>query len=187
MRPYGIPLAWQLWPSVGSCTPLAPETIAHSYLQEPAHKLILKTVVPTVSSPKGYCYTCPSNFLTRISLVYWTVARGKSALSSSDVCVSRIESIKCLFGKDVVVKHGPSTPVMHGALYFRICGREHIYVLCRRTMRRRPYVRLLSRSWSWSPTGGGVVSRISGYSPDTPLPAKMYKGHCYTSNDNKIT
>ena len=26
---------------------------------------------------------------------------GKSALGSMDVCVSRIESIKCLFGKDV--------------------------------------------------------------------------------------
>ena len=42
MRPSGIPLAWQLWPLVGSCTLLAPETIAHSYLQEPAHKLNLK-------------------------------------------------------------------------------------------------------------------------------------------------
>ena len=69
MRPSGIPLAWQPWPSVGSCTPLAPETIAHSYLQEPAHKLILKTVVPTVSILRGYCYTCLSNFLTHISLV----------------------------------------------------------------------------------------------------------------------
>ena len=75
MRPSGIPLACQLWPLVGSCTPLAPETIAHSYLQEPAHKLILKTVVPTVSSLRGYCYTCLSNFLTRLSLVYWSIAR----------------------------------------------------------------------------------------------------------------
>ena len=56
MRPSGIPLAWQLWPSVGSCTPIAPDTIAHSYLQEPAHKLILKTVVSTVSSLRGYYY-----------------------------------------------------------------------------------------------------------------------------------
>ena len=43
---------------------------------------------------------------------------GKSALTSSDVCISRIESIKCLFGKDVVVKYGPSALVIHGALYF---------------------------------------------------------------------
>ena len=39
---------------------------------------------------------------------------GESALSSSDVCVTRIESIKCLFGKDVVAKHSPSMPVIHG-------------------------------------------------------------------------
>ena len=49
-RPSGIPLAWQLWPSIESCTPLAPEPIAHSYQQESAHKLILKIVVSTVSS-----------------------------------------------------------------------------------------------------------------------------------------
>ena len=88
----------------------------------------------------------------------------KSALSSSDVCVSGIQGIKRLFGKDVVAKHGPSPPMIHGALYLRIGGREHICVFCWRTMRRRPYVRLLSRSWSWSPTGGGVVGRISRYS-----------------------
>ena len=111
---------------------------------------------------------------------------GESALSSSDVCVSRIKSIKCLFGKDVVAKHGLWTSMIHGALYLRIGGGEHICVLCRRTMRRQPYIRLLSQSWSWSPTGGGVVGRISGYSPDTPLPAKMYEGCCYTSDDNKI-
>ena len=45
---------------------------------------------------------------------------GKPALSNSDVCVSRIESIKCLLGKDVVAKYGPSAPVIHGALYFGI-------------------------------------------------------------------
>ena len=44
----------------------------------------------------------------------------KSTLSSSNVCVSRIEGIKCLFGKDVVPKHGPSAPVIHGALYFGV-------------------------------------------------------------------
>ena len=75
MKPSGIPLTWQPWPSAGPCTPPAPETIAHSYLQGPVHKLILKTVVPTVSSLRGYCYTCLSNFLTRISFAYWSVAR----------------------------------------------------------------------------------------------------------------
>ena len=50
----------------------------------------------------------------------------ESALSSSDVCVSRIESIKCLFGKDVVAKHGPSALVIHGTLYFGIRGRAYL-------------------------------------------------------------
>ena len=97
---------------------------------------------------------------------------GKPSLSSSNVCVSRIESIKCLFRKDVVVKYGPSAPVIHGALYFGIRGGEHIRVLCRRTMRHRPHVRLLSRSRFWNPTGGGVIGGIPGYSLATPLPAR---------------
>ena len=110
----------------------------------------------------------------------------KSILSSSDVCISQIEGIKCLFGKDVVAKYDPSAPVIHGTLYFGICGREHIHILCRRTIQHRPCVRLVSRIRFWNPAGGGVVGRISGYSPDIPLPAKMYKGHYYTSNDNTL-
>ena len=98
---------------------------------------------------------------------------GQPASSSSDVCVCRIEGIKSLFRKDVVPKHGPPTPVIHGALHFRVCGRKHIRILCRRTRRHWPYVRLLSRSRFWSPTSGGLVGRIPGYSPDTPLPARM--------------
>ena len=109
---------------------------------------------------------------------------GKPALSSSDVCVSRIESIKCLFGKDVGVKYGPSAPVIHGALYFGIRGREHICVLCRRTMRHRPHVRLLSRSRFWNPAGGGVIGRIPGYSPATPLPARTQRALLYFKYHN---
>ena len=111
---------------------------------------------------------------------------GKPALSSSDVCVSRIESIKCLFGKDVVAKYGPSAPVIHGALYFGIHGREHIYVLCRRTMRHRPHVRLLSRSRFWNPAGGGVIGRISGYSPATPLSARTQRTLSHSKHNNHI-
>ena len=104
---------------------------------------------------------------------------GKPALSSSDVCVYRIESIKCLFGKDIVAKYGPSAPMIHGALYFGIRGREHIHVLCRRTMQHRPRVRLRSRSRFWSPAGGGVIGRISGYSLATPLPARTQRALLY--------
>ena len=172
MRPFGIPLTWQPWPSAGPCTPLAPETIAHSYLQGPVHKLILKTVVPTVSSLRGYCYTC----LSKISYPYIfgiLVRRsGKPSLSSSDVCISRIESIKCLFGKDAIAKYGASAPVIHGTLNFGICGGEHIRILCRRTIRCRPRVGLLSRSRFWNPAGRGVTGRISVYSPANPLSAR---------------
>ena len=74
MRPFGIPLVWQPRPSAGSCTPLANETNGYSSLQEHVHTMILKSVVPTVSSLRGYWYTCLSNFLTRISFAYWSVA-----------------------------------------------------------------------------------------------------------------
>ena len=112
---------------------------------------------------------------------------GEPALSSSDVCVSRIESIKCLFGEDVVAKHGPSTLVIHGALYFGIRGREHICVLYRRTMRHRPHVRLLSRSRFWNPTGGGVIGRIPGYSPATPFPARTRRALLHFKYNNQRT
>jgi len=147
MRPSGIPLTWKPWTSARSCTPPAPETIAHSYLQELAHELILKTVVSTVSSLRGYCYIY---MLIKLSYPYifgiLDYRSSESGLSRSDVCVSRIEGIKCLFRKDVVAKHDPSTLMIHGALYLRIGGGKHVYVLSRRTMRHRPYIRLLSRS-----------------------------------------
>ena len=44
----------------------------------------------------------------------------ESALSGSDVCVSRIKSIKCLFGKDVITKYSLSAPVIHDTLYLRV-------------------------------------------------------------------
>ena len=106
---------------------------------------------------------------------------GQPALSSSDVCVSRIESIKCLFGKDVVAKYGLSAPVIHGTLYFGIRGGEHIRILCRRTMRHWPHVRPLSRSRFWNPAGGGVIGGVPGYSPVIPLPAR-HKGCGHISN-----
>ena len=109
---------------------------------------------------------------------------GKPALSSSDVCVSRIESIKCLFGKDVVVKYGPSASMIHGTLYFGIRGGEHICILCRRTIRHRPRVRFLPRSRSWNPAGGGVIGRISGYSPATPLSARTQRALSHFKHNN---
>ena len=106
---------------------------------------------------------------------------GKPALSSSDVCVSRIEGIKCLFGKDVVPKHGPPAPVIHGALHFGVRGRTHIRILCRRTMRYWPRVRLRPRSRFWNLASGGMIGGIPGYSPAAPLPAR-HKGRCHISN-----
>ena len=112
---------------------------------------------------------------------------GKPALSSSDVCVSRTESIKCLFGKDVVAKYGPLALVIHGALYFGICGGEHICIVFWRTMRHRPRVRLLSRSRFWNPAGGGVIGRIPGYSPATPLPTRTQRALLYFKYHNRRT
>ena len=109
---------------------------------------------------------------------------GKPALSSSDVCVSRIKSIKCLFGKDVVAKHGPSVSVIHGALYFGVCGQEHVRLLCRRTMRHRPGFRFRSRSRFWNSAGGGMIGRISGYSPATPLSARTQRALSHFKHNN---
>ena len=106
---------------------------------------------------------------------------GKPASSSLDICVRRIEGIKSLFGKDVVPKHGPSAPVIHGTLHFGVRGRTHIRILCRRTMRYWPRVRLRPQSRFWNPAGGGVIGGIPGYSPAAPLPAR-HKGRCHISN-----
>ena len=155
--------------------------IVHSCPQGPVHILILQTVVPTIPSLRGYCYTC----LSKISYLYIfgiLVRRlGKPASSSSDVRVRRIEGIKSLFGKDVVPKHGPPAPVIHGTLHFGVRGRTHIRILCRRTMRYWPRVRLRPRSRFWNPAGGGVMGGVPGYSPAAPLPAR-HKGRCYISN-----
>ena len=112
---------------------------------------------------------------------------GKPALSSSDVCVSRIESIKCLFGKDAIAKYGPSAPVIHGALHFGIPGGKHVCILCRRAMRHQPHVRLLSRSRFWNPAGGGVIGRIPRYSPATPLPARTRRALLHSKYNNRRT
>ena len=112
---------------------------------------------------------------------------GKPASSSSDIRVRQIEGIKSLFRKDVVPKHGPSAPVIHGALYFGVCGREHIHVPCRRTMRHRPRVRLRSRSRLWNPASGGVIGGIHGYSPATPLPARTQRELLYFKYHNRRT
>ena len=109
---------------------------------------------------------------------------GEPALSSSDVCISRIESIKCLFRKDAIAKYGSSASVIHGTLYFRICGGEHIHILCRRTIRHRTRVCLLSQSRFWNPPGGGLIGRISGYSPATPLSARTRRMLLHFKHNN---
>ena len=109
---------------------------------------------------------------------------GESVLGSSDVCVSRIEGIECLFGKDTIAKYGPSAPVIHGARNFGICGGEPICILCRRTIWHRPRVRFLSRSQSWNPAGRGVIGRISGYSPATPLSARTQRTLSHFKHNN---
>ena len=109
---------------------------------------------------------------------------GKSVLGSSDVCVSQIESIQCLFGKYAIAKYGPSAPVIHGTLYFGIRGREHIRILCRRTMRYRPRVRPLSGSRFWNPAGGGVIGGIPGYSLATPLSARTRRTMLHFKHNN---
>ena len=109
---------------------------------------------------------------------------GEPTLSSSDVCVSRIESIKCLFGKDAIAKYGSSALVIHGTLYFGIRGGEHICILCRRTTRHWPHVHFLSQSRSWNPAGGSVIGRISGHSPATPLSARIQRVLSHFKHNN---
>ena len=91
MRPSGIPLTWQPWPLAGSCTPPALETTGRSSLQEPMHLMILKSVVPTVSSLRGYYYTYLLKFSYPYILHILVHCSGKSILRSADIGVSRIE------------------------------------------------------------------------------------------------
>ena len=110
---------------------------------------------------------------------------GKPALSSSDVCVSRIESIKCLFRKDVVLEHGPPAPVIHGALHFGVRGRTHIRILRRGATRCWPRVCLRSRSRFWNLAGGGVISNLSGYCPASVFPTRKQGRYYILKDDNR--
>ena len=49
---------------------------------------------------------------------------------------------------DAIAKYDPSAPVIHGTLYFGICGGEHIRILCRRTIQHRPRIGLLLKAGS---------------------------------------
>ena len=108
---------------------------------------------------------------------------GKPAMSSSDICVCRIEGVKCLFGKDVVPKHGPLAPVIHGTLHFGIHNGERVCILCRRIIRRLPRVRVRLDVRPWSPTGGGVIGNLSGYSLASVFPTRK-RGRYYILKDD---
>ena len=61
--------------------------------------MILKSVVPTVSSLRGYYYTYLLKFSYPYILHILVRCSSKSILSSVDIGVSGIEGIECLFGK----------------------------------------------------------------------------------------
>ena len=82
------------------------------------HLMILKSVVPTVSSLRGYYYTYLLKFSYPYILHILVRCSGKSILSSVDIGVSRIEGIERLFGKNTTTEYGSSAPMIHGALYF---------------------------------------------------------------------
>ena len=109
---------------------------------------------------------------------------GESALRSPNICVSQIKRIKCLFEKDVILKYGPSAPVIHGTLHFEICGGEHIRILCRRTIRHRPRIGLLSRSRFGNPASRGVIGRFPGYSLAAPLSARTQRTLLHFKHNN---
>ena len=96
---------------------------------------------------------------------------GKAIPSSSDVCISRVEGIKCLFCKARVAKSGPPAPMIHGALHFRVCDGYIIRILCRRTIRpRRISPCLCSRVWV--PAVGSMTGSIPEHSPANAFPEK---------------
>ena len=82
------------------------------------HLMILKSVVATVSSLRGYYYTYLLKFSYPYILHILVCCSRKSILSSSDIGVSGIEGVERLFGKNTTVEYGPSAPVIHGALHF---------------------------------------------------------------------
>ena len=79
--------------------------------------------------------------------------------------VSRVEGIQCLLGETSVTKNSPATPVVHGTLHLGIGGRQPVRILCRRSVRCAPCVRLRFQTRLWSLAGGGAIGNLSGYSP----------------------
>src|SRR3954463_10927218 len=59
--------------------------------------------------------------------------------------------------------------MVHGTLHFRICGRQPVRILCRRSVWFAPsaLLRFLARRWSLA--GGGAIGNLSGYSPARSL------------------
>ena len=67
------------------------------------------------------------------------------------------------------MKNCPATPVVHGTLHLGIGGRQPVRILCRRSVRCAPCVRLRFRTRLWSLAGGGAIGSLSGYSPARSL------------------
>src|SRR3954466_5933826 len=90
--------------------------------------------------------------------------------------MSRVEGIQRLLGETSVTKNCPATPVVHGTLHLGIGGRQPVYILCRRSVRCTPRVRLRFRTRPWSLAGGGAIGNLSGYSPASALFPKESTG-----------
>ena len=59
--------------------------------------------------------------------------------------------------------------MVHGTLHFRICGRQPVRILCRRSVLCATCARLRFLARRWSLAGGGAISSLSGYSPARSL------------------
>ena len=59
--------------------------------------------------------------------------------------------------------------MVHGTLHFRICGRQPVRILCRRSVRCAPCARLRFLARRWSLAGGGAIGNLSGCSPARSL------------------
>ena len=81
--------------------------------------------------------------------------------------ISRIKGIQCLLGETCVTKNCPAAPVIHGTLHLGVGGGQSVGILCRRSIRRTPRVRLCFWTWLWSLASGGLIGNLSGYSPAT--------------------
>ena len=86
-----------------------------------------------------------------------------------EVRISRVEGIQCLLGETSVTKNCPVTHVVHGTLHLGIGGRQPVRILCRRSVRCAPRVRLRFQTRPWSLAGGGAIGNLSGYSPASAL------------------